>query len=176
MLIVNINRKLGQKIIKRIEEYIDVDINIMDLSGRIVASTDENRINEIHSGAIEVIKTNRELILFEGDVKDYEGTKPGANLPIIHLDKIEGVVGVSGNPDEILPMTGLIRVSVEIIIGQSYNQRQKYYKERQWSYWLQQLLHPSGLNERELKREADYTLQTNMEDFWKVIVLTGSNI
>src|SRR5690625_247261 len=104
----------------------------MDLTGKIVASTDENRINQIHSGAIEVMKTNNELILYEEDVIKYEGTKPGANLPIIHHDKIEGVVGVSGNPDEILPMTGLIRVSVEIIIDQLYNQRQEYYKERQW--------------------------------------------
>lgn len=170
---MNINSNLGQEIIKRIEEYIAVDINIMDLTGKIVASTDENRINQIHSGAIEVIKTNKELILHKDDVIKYKGTKPGANLPIIHNNKIEGVVGVSGNPDEILPMTGLIRVSVEIIIDQLYNQRQEYYEERQWSYWLQQLLHPAGLNEESLKSEAEYTLNTNMDGEWKVIVISG---
>src|SRR5690625_3136583 len=173
---MNINSDLGQEIIKRIEEYIDVDINIMDLTGKIVASTDEKRINQIHSGAIEVINTKKELILYDEDVIRYEGTKPGANLPIIHHNKIEGVIGVSGNPDEILPMTGLIRVSVEIIIEQLYNQRQEYYEERQWNYWLQQLLHPSGLNEAHLKREAAYTLHTNMEGDWQVVVIEGEHV
>lgn len=173
---LQITSKLGQEIISRIEEYIEVDINIMDLNGKIVASTDKNRIDSIHSGAIKVIETGNPLILNEENVQYYQGAKQGANLPIMHQSKIEGVVGVSGNPAEILPMTGLIRASVEIVIAQMYVQEQAYYKERQWNFWLQQLLHPSGLNKERLEEEAVYSLHIHTKSFWTVIVLYGENV
>ena len=173
---MTITSKLGQEIISRIEEYIEVDINIMDLNGKIVASTNKNRINNIHSGAIEVIETGDALILDEKNVQNYKGSKPGANLPIIHQGKMKGVVGVSGNPEEILPMTGLIRASVEIVLEHIYVQTQTHYKERQWNYWLQQLLHPSGLNEEKLEEEALYSFNVSTKEFWRVILLYGDNI
>lgn len=176
MLKLEITSKLGIEIIRRIEEYIEVDINIMDLNGVIVASTDKSRIDSVHSGAIKVIETGNPLILNEEDLQEFEGTKPGANLPIIYKGEIEGVVGVSGNPQEILPMTGLIRVSVEIVIEQIYTQRQAHYKERQWNFWLQQLLHPSGLDRKALENEATYSLHVDTKSFWQVIVLDGDDV
>lgn len=173
---MQITRQLGLEIIQRIEEYISFDINIIDLDGKIVASTDEDRIDQIHDGAIKVIKTGEALILSEENVQSYEGTKPGANLPIMHQGKIEGVIGVSGNPDEILPMTGLIRASVEIVIEQMYVQKQAHYKERQWSFWLQQLLHPSGIHKESLENEAIYYLRIDTESYWQVIVFEGEDV
>lgn len=173
---MEITSKLGIEIIRRIEEYIEVDINIMDLNGIIVASTDKSRIDSIHNGAIKVIETGKALILSEENMQEFEGTRPGANLPITYKGKIEGVIGVSGNPEEILPMTGLIRVSVEIVIEQIYIQRQAHYKERQWNYWLQQLLHPSGLDKEALEDEATYSLQIDTKSLWQVIVLDGENV
>ena len=176
VLKLQITTKLGQEIISRIEEYIEVDINIMDLNGKIVASTDKSRIDSIHSGAIKVIETGNPLILNERNVHDYKGAKQGANLPIMHQSKIEGVVGVSGNPEEIIPMTGLIRASVEIVLAQMHVQEQAYYQERQWNFWLQQLLHPSGLNKEKLEEEAVYSLHIHTKSFWTVMILYGENV
>lgn len=168
---MEIDNKIGWKIIKRISEYVDVDINIMDLNGRIVASTDSDRINKIHSGAIEVIEMVQPIILNEDDISKYKGARQGVNLPIMYQDNIKGVVGVSGNPQEILPMTGLIRVSVEILIEQLYIQKEAVYNERKWTSWLQQLLHPSGFDEKLLEQEAIYSLGVNTNHTWKVLVL-----
>ncbi|MFD1362121.1 CdaR family transcriptional regulator [Lentibacillus salinarum] len=173
---MQITTELGQKIISRLAEYIDVDINIMDLNGKIVASTDKTRISERHTGALEVIKSNDDLILNHENVQAYPGTKPGVNLPIMHQHKITGVVGVSGNPNDILRITGLIRVSVEIVIDQIYIQQQAYYKERQWNNWLHQLLHPSGYDDEKLREEAAYSLKVNTEFHWRVILLKGMDV
>lgn len=175
-LMLQITTELGQQIIRRLAEYIDVDINIMDLSGEIVASTDQSRMSERHTGAVEVIKSNRELILNYANVQAYPGTKPGVNLPIMHQQKIAGVVGVSGNPDDILRITGLIRVSVEMVIDQIYIQQQAYYKERQWTNWLHQLLHPSGYDGEKLREEAAYALKINTESHWRVVVISGKGV
>lgn len=173
---MQITNELGQEIIKRLAEYIDVDVNIMNLDGKIVASTDVSRINELHSGAVEVLKMNESLILNEESAVDYPGAKPGANLPIMHQNKISGVVGVSGDPENILRITGLIRASVEMVIEQIYTQRQAYYEERQWNNWLHQLLHPSGYNEEKLARDAVYSLNIDTESQWRVIILYGANV
>lgn len=173
---MEITNELGQEIIKRLIEYIDVDINIMDLDGKIVASTDKARINELHSGAIEVIRSNNSLILNEKNVQQFPGTKSGVNLPIMHQNKISGVVGVSGSPSEILRITGLIRVSVEMVIEQIYTQRQAYFKERQWNNWLHKLLHPSGYEEAKLEEEAAYTLKITTKANWRVIIICGMDV
>lgn len=173
---MKITSELGHKVIDRIAESIDLDINIMDLSGKIVASTNPVRINQIHSGAIEVIESNKAIIIDKTKMKDYPNTKPGMNLPINHQGKLRGIVGVSGNPQEILQVTDLIRVSVKIVLEQIYIQQKAGYKEVRWNYWLRELLHPSGFNQELLKKEAKYSLNINTEHDWKVIVLTGKVI
>lgn len=172
---LRITSDLGQEIIKRVARYTDVDINIMDLNGEIVASTDENRIGELHWGAVEVLKTENNLIIDERVLVNYPGTKEGVNLPIKHNNKIEGVVGVSGKPRDVRKLTGLIRSTVEIIMEQLHIERLGYYKERQWNYWLQQLLHPSGFDKERLEEEAEYLLKVNIHLDFRVIVLTGEN-
>lgn len=170
---MEITSELGNKVIERVAEYIDLDINIMNLTGKIVASTNPVRINQIHSGAIEVIQSNQEIIIDETNMIDYPNTKPGVNLPINHQGKLRGIVGVSGNPNDIIQITGLIRASVEIVIEQIYLERRAGYKEIRWNYWLRELLHPSGFNKKLLEEEAKYSLNIDTEQEWKVIVLTG---
>ena len=173
---MQITNELGQEIIKRLSEYIDVDINIMNLEGKIVASTDYSRINQTHSGALKVIEIGEAVILSEEDMGDFPGTKQGVNLPILHRNKIRGVVGVSGNPDDIKQVTGIIRASVEIALEQIYLQRQAYFKERQWSNWVHQLLHPMGFDKEQLEEDAIYSLSINPNQSWRVIVFTDENI
>src|SRR5699024_3754394 len=104
----------------------------------------------------------KSLTITDGNIDKYEGTKKGINMPIIHRGKISGVVGVSGDPPEINQVTGLIRASVEIVLEQLYFQQQVYDQERRWNYWLQQVLHPRGYDEKELAEEAKYSLQVDI--------------
>ncbi|MEN1968648.1 sugar diacid recognition domain-containing protein [Lentibacillus sp. N15] len=173
---MQLTKDLGQEIIKRFSEYIDVDINLMDLHGKIVASTDPSRIDETHSGAIEVMKRNEAVILHEHDMVHFPGTRPGVNLPILHQDKIKGVVGVSGNPAAIKQVTGIIRASVEIALEQIYIQRQTHFIERQWNQWIHQLLHPLGFDEEQLEKDAIYSLKINPKQNLRVIIFHGDNI
>lgn len=170
---MQITKELGQKIISRIAAYTDVDINIINLDGVIVSSTDPTRIDQVHYGAIEVIKTKKSLTITDGNIDKYEGTKKGINMPIIHRGKISGVVGVSGDPPEINQVTGLIRASVEIVLEQLYFQQQVYDQERRWNYWLQQVLHPRGYDEKELAEEAKYSLQVDINHRWRILVVYG---
>ncbi|MDC3414382.1 helix-turn-helix domain-containing protein [Aquibacillus sp. 3ASR75-11] len=168
---MKITKKLGQEIIQQLGQYAEVPINIMDLNGKIVASTDLLRINEIHGGAIRVIEQNEAVILSKQDVAQYPGTRPGVNLPIVHGSSMTGVVGVTGDPEDVMQVAQMTRASVEIAMKHIHIERQTFYKERQWGNWLQQLLHPLGIHEQELREEAVYTLGINVMDDWRLIVL-----
>src|SRR5690625_7426556 len=91
---MDITEELGQKVIQEVTKYTDVDINIMNLEGIIVSSTDKNRINTTHLGAIQVIETGMDVTLDDYNIDDYPGTKKGVNLPITHQNTIKGVVEI----------------------------------------------------------------------------------
>ncbi|WP_404454918.1 sugar diacid recognition domain-containing protein [Oceanobacillus kapialis] len=170
---MQITSKLGQEIIRKVAKYTELDINIMNMEGQIVASTDRKRVGELHTGAVEVLCTHEELIIGDKELSRYPGTKQGVNLPINHKDKVVGGVGVSGEPSVIYKFTGLIRTAVEVVLEQIHIERQGHYQQRQWNYWLHQLLHPSGFNQEKLEEDASYSLQIDYRADWRTAVLFG---
>lgn len=172
---MQITSNLGAEIIKRIAKYTEVGLNIMDLNGKIVASTDKSRVGELHIGAVEVLKTGEELIIDTKKLEKYPGSKQGVNLPVKHNKKVAGVVGASGEPGELYQVIHVIRGAVEIVMEQITIERQAHFKERQWGYWLQQLLHPGGFDKEKLEEEAEYSLQAHIHSDWQIVVLQVKN-
>ncbi|WP_079526365.1 CdaR family transcriptional regulator [Halobacillus hunanensis] len=172
---MELSEQLGKEIISMLSAYIDVPINLMDPSGKIVASTDQGRVSQLHGGAKKVIETKQEQIIHESDVEDLSNVKPGVNLPIFHRDELAGVVGLTGSPEDVMQAAGMTRGSVEIALEQVYQQRQVFYQERQWNNWVQQLLHPIKMDEEFLIQEATYTLNVDVKQNWQVLVLCLSN-
>ncbi|WP_404405157.1 CdaR family transcriptional regulator [Jeotgalibacillus malaysiensis] len=168
---MKLTQNLASEIIGRLTPYIRVPMNLMDPSGRIVASSDPARHMQVHEGAIAVMERGKDLVIDEGNLHEFPGTKKGVNLPIVHRGQMAGVVGLTGEPDEIMQAAGVTKASVEIALEQIYIQRQVFYQERQWENWLHQLLHPREIDEAYLAEEARYTLNTVMEGEWRVLVL-----
>lgn len=166
---------IGEEVIKRLKSYLNVPINIMDQNGVIIASTDEKRIGQYHSGAKQVIEENKEMILSPEEIHRYPGTRPGVNLPLFHFDHLVGVVGITGNPADVISAAGIIKAAVEIAIEQIYMQKQQVYKERALQSFLQKLFHPIGIDEEELKKEAAYILECSLNQNMFVMVFHLSN-
>lgn len=87
-------------------------INIMDRRGCIIASTEKERIGTFHAGAYEVLQTGEPVLISEENVERYPGAKKGYNLPIWNGDRMEGVIGIFGNPEEVEDIANLLRVYV----------------------------------------------------------------
>lgn len=92
------------------------NVNIFNVDGVIVGSSDLSRLGEYHSFAHSVIK---------GEIKDYkvygtnqENVKPGINLPILSHGKVIGAVGITGNPDEVQIFSEILKMSLEQLIEQ----------------------------------------------------------
>ncbi|WP_181347804.1 sugar diacid recognition domain-containing protein [Thalassobacillus sp. CUG 92003] len=170
-----LTKELGNEIIQRLSEYIECPINLMNASGKIVASTDNDRVEQLHGGAEKVIEYLEPQSINHEDVDQFSNVKPGVNLPIFHRGQLAGVVGLTGKPEEVVQAAGMTRGSVEIALEQIYVQRQSFYQERLWSHWLQQLFHPSSFDEHHVQQEATYTLNVETGTWWCVVVFVTKN-
>ncbi|MCK4240396.1 MAG: transcriptional regulator CdaR, partial [Candidatus Atribacteria bacterium] len=117
---MKITHKLAQSIVDRTMNILGKNINIMDENGVIIGSGDKNRLNQYHEGAAKVIKEGKKLEIYSKDINHLVGAKPGINLPIEHNNKIIGVVGITGEPNEVSPFGEVIKMTVEMMLQQEF--------------------------------------------------------
>jgi len=112
---VKLSKVIAQKIVLEMMNVVPYNINVMDENGVIIGSGDIKRIGNIHEGAMKAIEN--QLI---NEVYEEEGRmKPGVNEPIIFNEKVIGVIGITGHPDEVRRFSKLVSVTAVLLIEQS---------------------------------------------------------
>jgi len=114
---MNIPQPLAQNIVTTIKDALSQEVNFMNTDGLIIASTDNERINTIHEGALVVIKTKEPLLIKEDH--RYKGTRKGINLPIHFDHKVIGVIGLSGE-SHVQHYAKILKTMTEIMIKEAY--------------------------------------------------------
>jgi carbohydrate diacid regulator len=117
---LKINHQLAQQIVDRTINIIGKNINIMDENGYIIGTGDRSRLNQYHEGAALVIKNKEKLFIYSENKNHLIGVKPGINLPIEDNKEIIGVVGITGDPDEVGPFGEVIKMTVEMMLQQEF--------------------------------------------------------
>lgn len=115
---MKITSQYARSILDKTSQILKYNVNIMDHMGVIVGSGDPKRVNSFHQGAAEVIKTGKALEITVPEAEKMEGAKPGVNLPIYLNEKIVGVVGITGDPNEVRPFGELLKIAVETMLQQ----------------------------------------------------------
>lgn len=130
-----VTKELAQKIVGRTMEIIDCNINVMNEKGVIIGSGDKNRMDQIHEGALMVLKNGSSYEITQQQADTLRGAKPGVNLPIFFNGEIVGVVGLTGLPDQIRNYGKLVRMAAEMIF-----QEMILIEEIQWDERLKEEL------------------------------------
>lgn len=131
-------------------------INIMDVDGTIIASTEKQRIGTCHYGAKEAARTGQPVLIDETNADRYPGAKSGYNLPIFDGDKVIGVVGLFGTETEIKDAANLLRVYVT----QYFRQQVLFQEKNQEQEMRQRLLSLYILGGRDHEEEMTQLAQT----------------
>lgn len=98
-MVTTIGKDLATQIVQTVKDVCGQDVNFIDCSGTIFASTDEKRIGTFHEIGQKVARTGTPI---EVDTNsDYLGTHEGINLPIYHNYALLAVIGITGAPDEV---------------------------------------------------------------------------
>jgi carbohydrate diacid regulator len=110
--------KLAEEIVHQTMMRLHHNINVISTDGVILASGDKERVDSIHEGAIQVIKTGMPLFIEDPLSEEFYHCKPGINLPIKFHEKIIGVIGITGNPHELQEIANLVQLTTEMIVHQ----------------------------------------------------------
>ncbi len=113
---VGLAREVLTDMALNLSTLIKHNVNIFDVDGMIVGSSDLSRIGEYHAFAHSVIK---------GEIREYtvydpsqENVRPGINLPILSNGKVIGAVGITGDPNEVTIFSEILKMSLETLIEQ----------------------------------------------------------
>jgi carbohydrate diacid regulator len=109
-----LDRELANQIVHEMMKVIPYNINVMNHYGVIIGSGDKKRLGQRHDGAIEAIHSKRMIEINENS----ENAKKGVNEPIIDGHEVIGVVGITGEPDEVRPFSRLVRAATLLLINQ----------------------------------------------------------
>lgn len=101
-------------------------INIMDMDGIIIASSEKSRIGSFHAGALYVIKSGQELAITQENVSCYPGAKEGYNMPLTCNDEVIGVIGIYGVPSAVQDLAKLLKVYAAKYFEMEINMQQAF--------------------------------------------------
>ncbi|MDY0394100.1 CdaR family transcriptional regulator [Virgibacillus halophilus] len=132
--------KIADAIVEETSSRINRNVNIMDINGSIIATRDKNRIDTIHQGSLQVLKTGKPVIIHAAENEVWEGSQPGINLPIVFQEKIIGVIGITGDPQEMGDIGELVKMTTELMINQAFIASQHEWKQRMKEMITEQLL------------------------------------
>lgn len=114
-----ITKQLAEEIVEQTMIRLNRNLNVMDTKGMILASGEAERIEKIHEGAARVAKTGETVAISEADLTEWQGVKPGINLPIHFQGNLVGVIGITGNPEELKEISTLVQLTTEMMVHQS---------------------------------------------------------
>ncbi|SCI52373.1 CdaR family transcriptional regulator [Romboutsia sp. 1001713B170207_170306_H8] len=146
----SIDSKIAQDIVNRVMKVIPYNVNIMNQEGVIIASGDRSRLNKIHSGALLVLEKNKSVEIHKNTDKE----KAGINLPIIFSNEMIGVIGVTGNPDDIRQFGELVRITAELLVNEHFTFSKKKAFEMHRDKFFYELTQLEGEYSEEIKRES----------------------
>ncbi|RYM02139.1 carbohydrate diacid regulator [Sporolactobacillus sp. THM7-7] len=122
--------QLAQKIVGEVRQLLHESIIVMDRDGIIIASTDGERVGQRHQGAVLVITRKESLIITETMSRQWPGVRAGIDLPIFFHNDVVGVIGITGEPDKVSKYGHLLQKMTELLIHESYYQKQIDFHER----------------------------------------------
>ncbi|PKK96266.1 MAG: transcriptional regulator, partial [Tenericutes bacterium HGW-Tenericutes-3] len=124
-----LSKNVADQIVKELSQIVEQHINVMDIQGVIISSTDSNRIGTIHGGALKIIEENLpELVIESND--QFPGSKNGINLPIAFQGAIIGVIGMTGIKDEVYKYGQIIKKMTEILLLDSFVREQHLIEQK----------------------------------------------
>lgn len=143
-----IDNEIAQYLINKIMDNTDykININIINEYGEIIASGDSKRVGKTHSGALEVIEKRMSLPYFDFIDNDTESSKPGINMPLFFKGEVIGVVGVTGNPEEINIIANMVKMTTEILIEKEIDIDKKIFKQTTLNNYIYKIISKENQN------------------------------
>ena len=143
-----IDKILAERLIEKISQTTEYNVNIMNEDGVIIASRMKERVGSFHEVAFSLLRGEEtSCIVTKEDAEN--GIMPGVNMVIFVNHQREGVVGLTGDPREVMPIAKIVKMSVEVML-----EYELYKYERLRKYNLREQLMHLLLYSEQISRDA----------------------
>jgi carbohydrate diacid regulator len=132
-----LSSNVAEQIVDQLSKVMEQNINIMDMNGLIISSTDPVRVGTVHGGAVRIIQEHLKELIIETD-DEYMGAKNGINLPIEFNNEIIGVIGLTGKSDEVRKYGQIIKKMTEVLLLDTYVREQKNIEQKAKDRFLEE--------------------------------------
>ena len=160
-----------QKIVDRLVDILDQNINIMDLEGKIIASTNKERIGTFHKGASLCLESGKELVITKENQTLYKDCQEGINLPLYYEQDRIGVVGITGEPEEIKKYARIVKELVEMIVLENEQRKYKELRQETVRSFFIQLFNSKNAIDEELLRSRAYMVKFDYQEPKRIVFL-----
>ncbi|WP_121640345.1 sugar diacid recognition domain-containing protein [Virgibacillus sp. Bac330] len=166
-----LTEQLASEIVKRTMSILELNVNVMDKTGTILASGDTNRVGQLHHGACKAIEQKRTIDIHSVEESWQGKAKPGINLPIRFHDDIAGVIGITGEPEKIRGFSKLVQMGAELTLEQAFLTREIDRNARMRDDVISHLLLGSDKEQAYILDRAR-SLKINIEETFATILLS----
>lgn len=132
----------AQRIVSEISSVLGTDVNLMDQSAVIIASTDADRVGSHHLGAEQIISQKLDRLIISPDDR-MPGVRPGLNLPIWAEGTITGVLGITGDPTTFTTPAHVLQKMTEILLRETRIRENAERRGRSYTRFVQAWLSDS---------------------------------
>ena len=165
-----ISQAAARSIVCEIKESTGYDVNIMDAKGVIFASTDPRRVGQRHSGARQVLEHGLSRFIVQKDDDCPTGVRRGINLPIQMDGRTVGVIGITGPPEAVESLGGVIKRMTEIMIRDSQRQEQAGLLDSARQCFIENWLFAEDPDPAELELRGNM-LGIDLSASWTIVIL-----
>jgi len=149
-----IGSELAREIVERTMKIIPFNVNVMDARGIIIGSGNPDRVGSLHPGAQLALAKQDTVEIDSVATPNLPGARAGINLPLSVRGTICGVVGITGNPEEVRQFGELVRVTAEMILEQALLIGELQHEKRYREEFVSQLALKSGISDAGMKAWA----------------------
>jgi len=143
---MRISAKSAQQIASEISTIVKQHINIMDAEGYIIASTNPLRIGNFHEGAKKIVDEHLAEFYVTREAETAT-TRAGLNLPIIINGETIGVVGITGEYEQVYNYGQIVKKMTEILVRDSYLKERERFDKKIESRYLEDWILGNGLGQ-----------------------------
>lgn len=135
---MDISTNLANNILSKMKEIINQDLNYINTKGIIIASTNPDRIGNFHEASLVCIRKGTQVII-END-EQFIGAKKGINMPIYFDNNIIGVIGITGDKNEVEKYGEIIRMMTSILIKEAWLKDQDIRKKEITKAFIERII------------------------------------
>lgn len=173
---MKIYKSSAQRIVEEISKLVKQSINLMDETGHIIASSDHARIGDFHIGAYQIIQNHLPEYYITPQLQaQLPGVRQGLNLPIEVDGEVQGVIGITGEYDEVIQYGQIVKKMAEILIRERMTQDNRQLDQRVKSRFLEDWILGTGLSNPQSLSERGFALGIDIRSPRRCIVTSAQN-